>query len=134
MVIQNPFEARHHGRIRTAAGAIEHLHTVDLRAGCHADHINTVVPRRDDPCYMCPMPLVILTGRTSEAVEGVDRTRKVRMRQIHTSVQDRDADSTTIGGASRYAYSNHASGNDLRRASSPPPGLPSALAFPFSLT
>jgi hypothetical protein len=75
---------------------------------------------------MGPVPLVILTGRTSEAVEGVDRTRKVRMRQINTGVQDRDADSTAIGGARRYADSHHASGNDLRLAAS----SASRLAFP----
>src|SRR4249919_2537879 len=79
----------------------------------------------DDARDMCSVALVVLAGLRTKRVERVDRTREVRMCEIDTRVEDRNADSEAIRTAGGNANSRDTGRNDLRRSTA----APSRLAF-----
>ena len=81
--------------------------------------------RRDDARDMCSVALVVLAGLRSKRVERVDGARQIRMYEIDTGIDYRNADAKAIRAAGRTANSSDASGNDLCRSTA----AASRLAF-----
>src|SRR5262245_66012647 len=65
---------------------------------------------------MCSVALVVLARLHSKRVERVDSARQIRMYEIDTGIDHRNADAKAIRVAGRTANSSDASGNDLCRS------------------